>query len=118
MKKANSGEIPVDHSFSATAGAAPGRTFRTADTASSPGGGGGGAAMSVSPAPSDDVNAGIGLSPSRPIPEDAFGKKQKGTVTQDPELVAMVKIGRTLNELDDGTRLRVARWVRDKYVPD
>ena len=42
----------------------------------------------------------------------------RGTVTTDTELVAMTRIGKLLNALDDTARSRVVRYIAEKYEAD
>ena len=42
-------------------------------------------------------------------------EKTKGTITTDPEIAALTKIGRILAELDDEARKRIVEYINRKY---
>ncbi len=44
-----------------------------------------------------------------------IAEKTKGTITTDPEIAALTKIGRILAELDEKQRERVVDYINRKY---
>lgn len=45
-------------------------------------------------------------------------RQPRGTVTRDAETTALVRIFKTLDELDDTARRRVVNYIADKYEGD
>ena len=43
------------------------------------------------------------------------GKDKKATQTRDPELKAMAKVSRIMDELDADAKRRVASWIHDRW---
>lgn len=67
-----------------------------------------------------DRTVGLDAGNGAAIPETATRtatttKPQRGTVTSDPQLVACIKIDKTLAQLDDAGRAFVLNYIGTKY---
>ncbi len=52
--------------------------------------------------------------PESPPQQPEAPKKQKGQIVHDPELVAMQRINRILDKLQEKAKIRVVAWLKDK----